>query len=124
LGRFFLEGYGWVPVDVTYKNANPYSNYFGKVRIYDNGIIVSEDLLHTVEFELDLFIDAHVVALLEWDTLADLDLLVWSDYSNEILPSTDFWYGQDYTSGLDGIESFRFSSGKNNSGQHYDFSKG
>lgn len=48
---FFLEGYGWVPVDVTYKNANPYSNYFGKVRIYDNGIIVSEDLLHTVEFE-------------------------------------------------------------------------
>ncbi|MBN1924201.1 MAG: transglutaminase domain-containing protein [Prolixibacteraceae bacterium] len=27
---FYLENYGWVPVDVTYKQANPEGDYFGK----------------------------------------------------------------------------------------------
>jgi hypothetical protein len=35
---FYLEQYGWVPVDVTYKNSNPSGDYFGK---YDgNGIVM------------------------------------------------------------------------------------
>mgnify|MGYP003295447967 CR=1 FL=1 len=28
--EFLLPGYGWVPVDATYKNGNPYGNYFGE----------------------------------------------------------------------------------------------
>ena len=27
--EFYLEGYGWIPVDVTYKNSNRGGNYFG-----------------------------------------------------------------------------------------------
>jgi len=26
---FYMENYGWIPVDVTYKNSNPGGNYFG-----------------------------------------------------------------------------------------------
>lgn len=73
---------------------------------------------------LDLFFDAPIVALLEWDTSEDLDLLIFDEKNNEFLHSTDFWYGHDYTSGLDGIEVFRFSSGKSNSGEFHDFSEG
>jgi hypothetical protein len=91
---------------------------------YDQWFAVLIDVETQESKTLDLFIDAPIVALLEWDTLADLDLLVWADYSNEILRPTDFWYGHDFISGLDGIESFRFSSGKNIGGQFYDFSKG
>jgi hypothetical protein len=37
---FFLEQYGWVPVDVTYKNSNPSGDFFGK---YDgNGIVMTK----------------------------------------------------------------------------------
>ena len=28
--EFYIQDFGWIPVDVTYKNANPYGNYFGK----------------------------------------------------------------------------------------------
>ncbi|MFZ1082838.1 MAG: transglutaminase-like domain-containing protein [Candidatus Kryptoniota bacterium] len=37
---FYLETYGWIPVDVTYKNSNPSGDYFGK---YDgNGIVMTK----------------------------------------------------------------------------------
>jgi len=39
---FFLEKYGWIPVDVTYKNSDPFGEYFGK---YDgNGIVMTTDV--------------------------------------------------------------------------------
>lgn len=28
--EFYLESYGWIPEDVTYKNSNPQGDYFGK----------------------------------------------------------------------------------------------
>ncbi len=37
---FYLEGYGWIPVDVTLKQEDPEGDYFGRVRQEDNGIIV------------------------------------------------------------------------------------
>jgi transglutaminase-like putative cysteine protease len=41
---FYLQGYGWVPVDVTAKQSNPGGDYFGKVGPSSNGggIIESE----------------------------------------------------------------------------------
>lgn len=37
---FYLENYGWIPVDVTYKQSNPSGDYFG---IYDgNGIVMTK----------------------------------------------------------------------------------
>lgn len=39
---FYLENYGWIPVDVTYKQGNPSGDYFGK---YDgNGIVVTKEV--------------------------------------------------------------------------------
>jgi hypothetical protein len=39
---FFLENYGWIPVDVTYKNSDPYGDYFGK---FDgNGIVMTREV--------------------------------------------------------------------------------
>lgn len=45
--EFYLEGYGWIPVDVTYKNSNPEGDYFGN---YDGfAIVVSKGLCLTLE---------------------------------------------------------------------------
>jgi hypothetical protein len=39
---FYLEKYGWVPVDVTYKNSNPKGDFFGK---YDgSGIVMTKNV--------------------------------------------------------------------------------
>ena len=47
--EYYLENYGWIPVDVTYKQSNPNGDYFG---IYDgNGIIVSKGICLTLEKE-------------------------------------------------------------------------
>jgi hypothetical protein len=44
---FYLEKYGWVPVDVTYKNSDPKGNYFGK---YDGtGIVMSKEVWLPIE---------------------------------------------------------------------------
>jgi transglutaminase-like putative cysteine protease len=42
--EFYLERYGWIPVDVTYRLENKRGNYFGRVRVGTNGIIVSRDV--------------------------------------------------------------------------------
>ena len=48
--EFYLENYGWIPVDVTYKNLNPTGDFFGK---YDgNGIVVTRE----VELLMDIII--------------------------------------------------------------------
>ena len=46
--EFYLEGYGWIPVDVTAEQSNPAGDYFGR---YDgNGIVMN----HGVYLELAL----------------------------------------------------------------------
>ena len=45
--EFYLENYGWIPVDVTYKQSDPFGDYFGN---YDgNGIVVSKGVYLTLE---------------------------------------------------------------------------
>ena len=45
--EFYLEQYGWIPVDVTYKNSDPLGDYFGN---YDGfAIVVSKGLCLTLE---------------------------------------------------------------------------
>ena len=45
--EFYLENYGWIPVDVTYKQSDPNGNYFGN---YDgNGIVVTRGIWFTLE---------------------------------------------------------------------------
>ena len=45
--EFYLEGYGWIPVDVTYKNSDPFGDYFGN---YDGfAIVVSTGIILTLE---------------------------------------------------------------------------
>ena len=46
---FYLENYGWIPVDVTYKQSNSSGNYFGK---YDgNGIVFNKEVWLYLERE-------------------------------------------------------------------------
>ena len=45
--EFYLQNYGWIPVDVTYKNGNPFGDYFGN---YDGfAVVVSKGLCLTLE---------------------------------------------------------------------------
>lgn len=30
--EFYIQDFGWIPVDVTYRNSNPWEDYFGKYR--------------------------------------------------------------------------------------------
>jgi len=43
---FYLEKYGWIPVDVTYRlqDRSKTRDYFGRVRVGSNGIILSRDV--------------------------------------------------------------------------------
>jgi len=41
---FLLQGYGWVPVDVTYQQANPGGDFFGRVALASNGIIENKEV--------------------------------------------------------------------------------
>ena len=44
---FYLEGYGWIPLDATYKNSNPSGDYFGK---YDGKcIVLAQDILYDLD---------------------------------------------------------------------------
>jgi len=46
---FLLAGYGWVPADVTYKHDNPAGDYFGKVALDSNGIIMDKEVWLTLD---------------------------------------------------------------------------
>lgn len=37
---FYLENYGWVPVDVNYKQSDPSGDYFGNILFENNGFII------------------------------------------------------------------------------------
>jgi transglutaminase-like putative cysteine protease len=41
---FLLQGYGWVPVDVTFKQSDPTGDYFGKISLGENGIIMDKQV--------------------------------------------------------------------------------
>lgn len=44
---FYLEGYGWIPLDATYKHEHPEGDYFG---VYDgNCIVLGQDILYDVD---------------------------------------------------------------------------
>jgi hypothetical protein len=45
---FLVAGYGWVPVDVTYKHDDPAGDYFGKVALGGNGIIMDKQVWLTL----------------------------------------------------------------------------
>lgn len=61
---FYLERYGWIPVDVTAKNANPKGNYFGYCA--GDGIVMSEDIGHTVEKEKGRSVSAVLLQTYLW----------------------------------------------------------
>lgn len=46
---FYLEKYGWIPVDVTAKNSDPNGDYFGYCA--GDGIIMSKDLDFLIEID-------------------------------------------------------------------------
>lgn len=49
-GDFYLEGYGWIPFDATYKNGDPNGDYFGK---YDGQcVVLSHDFYP--DFDVDM----------------------------------------------------------------------
>lgn len=56
--EFLLPGYGWVPVDATYKNGNPGGNYFGE---YHEHYIVSHQGIH---LDMAIWDNQHVDCLL------------------------------------------------------------
>ena len=43
--EFKMEGFGWIPVDVTYRNSDPQGDYFGKYNY--NAVVVGYDVGHT-----------------------------------------------------------------------------
>lgn len=58
---FLLAGHGWVPVDVTFAHDDPAGDYFGKVALATNGIIMDKQ----VWLPLDLGGSTTEIALLQ-----------------------------------------------------------
>ena len=51
---FYLEGYGWIPVDPTYKNGNPKGEYFGR---YDGQcIVMSQDFSYDFDRDIEEYL--------------------------------------------------------------------
>jgi len=46
---FYLQNYGWIPVDVTYKHDYPSQDYFGKIKFEHNGFIVQRGIAHQID---------------------------------------------------------------------------
>ena len=70
---------------------------------------------------LNFFFDAEVIAILEWDTEANLDLMVWDHLYDDIYTPADI-NGLDATDGRQAVEVFRFGYFQDIFG--YDFSYG
>lgn len=47
---FYLEGYGWIPLDVTYEQSDPEGDYFGHITFKQNGFIIHRGIGHTVSY--------------------------------------------------------------------------
>jgi len=101
---FFIEELWYTP---------PYDQWFALLVDVDAGAVKI----------LDLYMDSPVVAMLEWDTEADLDLVVFSENYTPFFTPFDFWYGYDIMDGWQGLETFRFGSFSNDE-ETFDFSVG
>lgn len=45
---FYLEGYGWIPVDVNYQHEYPNGDYFGYIKFEHSGFIVQRGIGHEI----------------------------------------------------------------------------
>jgi Transglutaminase-like enzymes, putative cysteine proteases len=48
MAEFYLEGEGWIPVDVARRSRNPGGDYFGRIRGRDRLVVFSHDIMLTV----------------------------------------------------------------------------
>lgn len=84
--EFLLPGYGWVPVDATYKNGDPFGNYFGEY--HEHYIVAHFDINLPVNYGNGI----GTVTLLQshawwyWGSPACPDLDVTRDVWNEPSP--------------------------------------
>lgn len=70
---FYLEGYGWIPLDATYKNSNPSGDYFGK---YDGKcIVLAQDIQYDLSDKIsDTLFMNQVCAYWYWYSGSNLNL--------------------------------------------------
>lgn len=45
---FYMANYGWIPVDITYKQDFPKGNYFGNIEFENSGFIVQRGIGHKI----------------------------------------------------------------------------
>ena len=88
---------------------------------YDQWYAVLIDVEQKTSKVLDFFFDADVIALLEWDTAIDLDLMIWDHIYDDIFIPGDI-DGLDSMDGRSAVEVFRFGNYEDLFG--YDFSSG
>lgn len=48
---FYLENYGWIPVDVTYKQSDQSGDYFGNIKFENNGFILHRGIGNVVRMK-------------------------------------------------------------------------
>lgn len=77
---------------------------------YDQWFAILVDADQQSYKPIDFFLEGELVALLEWDSLADLDLGVWSHQYGEIFFPADFDNGRNLSDGRQGVELFQFAS--------------
>jgi len=58
---FYLQDYGWVPVDVSKRNANKYGDFFGRIDSRDTGIIISKGVNLTVDIQSGKKYDTNIL---------------------------------------------------------------
>jgi len=61
---FYLENYGWVPVDVTYKQGNPAGDFFGKYN--GDGIVYTKGLNLLIDREDNHTYRCRILQLYDW----------------------------------------------------------
>jgi hypothetical protein len=97
-------------MECTLFNVPPYSQWFS--------IMVD---ISTQEYKImDFFYDAELIAILEWDSEIDLDLIIYDHYYENFFSSVDC-LGRDSVNGREACEIFRFCR---ESYESYDFSSG
>jgi hypothetical protein len=64
---FYLETYGWVPVDVTFKqHSSLFGDYFGKVDAGKTGIILSKGVFIPLQIEDDNVLHVPILQYYSW----------------------------------------------------------
>jgi hypothetical protein len=74
---FYLQNYGWIPVDVNMKLDDPNGNYFGYCA--GDGIVISEDICNQVEYDSGVNYNAVLLQTYLW--------WYWSRSGNTLSPS-------------------------------------